>query len=319
MSDDDFLHGIMENPEDDTLRLVYADWLEERGDPRGELIRVQCAIAAMKREKDQGWGPLRSRERKLLKQHLKIWLGNELHALVTRDAASRSAWTRHWQCDRGLFLVNLKAEEFLRLSQSSPFEAWKWVTSLAIRDLKAASTEEFAASPLLTRLQCINLHSSKIGATGMAAFSSSPNLTSLASLELAHNQIGLEGVASLVRARSLARLKKLNLYGNQIGDAGVALLLAWPQLKKLRELSLSGNEISETGVATLAGSPHLRELQLLDLCHNDGVRDDGAMCLADSRHLSGLNCLRISANNLREDTMAQLRKRFGRGLQAYRW
>jgi uncharacterized protein (TIGR02996 family) len=34
MADDDgFLTAIRVNPTDDTLRLVYADWLEARGDP----------------------------------------------------------------------------------------------------------------------------------------------------------------------------------------------------------------------------------------------------------------------------------------------
>ncbi len=35
-----FLQAIQERPEDASLRLVFADWLEERGDPRGELIRL---------------------------------------------------------------------------------------------------------------------------------------------------------------------------------------------------------------------------------------------------------------------------------------
>src|SRR5262245_35031525 len=34
------LQAMQENPEDTSLRLVFADWLEERGDPRGELIRL---------------------------------------------------------------------------------------------------------------------------------------------------------------------------------------------------------------------------------------------------------------------------------------
>src|SRR5262249_51734963 len=42
-----FLQAILAAPEDDTPRLVYADWLEERGDPRGEFIRIQCELAAM--------------------------------------------------------------------------------------------------------------------------------------------------------------------------------------------------------------------------------------------------------------------------------
>ncbi len=41
----DFLASILADPDDDTPRLQYADWLMERGDPRGEFIRVQCEIA----------------------------------------------------------------------------------------------------------------------------------------------------------------------------------------------------------------------------------------------------------------------------------
>lgn len=36
-----FLDDILSNPQDLTPRLVYADWLEEQGDPRGELLRIQ--------------------------------------------------------------------------------------------------------------------------------------------------------------------------------------------------------------------------------------------------------------------------------------
>jgi uncharacterized protein (TIGR02996 family) len=42
------LRAICEDPDDDTVRLVYADWLEERGEPdevaRAEFIRVQVAL-----------------------------------------------------------------------------------------------------------------------------------------------------------------------------------------------------------------------------------------------------------------------------------
>lgn len=47
MTDHDaFLEAICERPEDDFPRLQYADWLDERGDPRGEFIRVQCEFHA---------------------------------------------------------------------------------------------------------------------------------------------------------------------------------------------------------------------------------------------------------------------------------
>jgi uncharacterized protein (TIGR02996 family) len=40
--EDDLRAAVVASPDDDAPRLVYADWLIERGDPRGELIRLQC-------------------------------------------------------------------------------------------------------------------------------------------------------------------------------------------------------------------------------------------------------------------------------------
>ena len=47
MTDGDaLLAAILAEPDDDTARLVYADWLQEQGDEgRAEFIRVQCELA----------------------------------------------------------------------------------------------------------------------------------------------------------------------------------------------------------------------------------------------------------------------------------
>jgi uncharacterized protein (TIGR02996 family) len=49
MSDEDaLLAAIIAHPDEDTPRLVYADWLQEHGNPdRAEFIRVQCRLAAL--------------------------------------------------------------------------------------------------------------------------------------------------------------------------------------------------------------------------------------------------------------------------------
>src|SRR5262245_37479565 len=48
---DDFLRLIREHPADDGPRLLFAEWLAERGDPasaaRAEFVRIQCALAAL--------------------------------------------------------------------------------------------------------------------------------------------------------------------------------------------------------------------------------------------------------------------------------
>lgn len=44
-----FLDAIRDAPDDDTPRLVFADWLEEHGQPeRAEFIRVQCELARIR-------------------------------------------------------------------------------------------------------------------------------------------------------------------------------------------------------------------------------------------------------------------------------
>lgn len=41
----ELIAAIARAPDDDAPRLVHADWLQQRGDPRGEWIAVQCALA----------------------------------------------------------------------------------------------------------------------------------------------------------------------------------------------------------------------------------------------------------------------------------
>jgi uncharacterized protein (TIGR02996 family) len=47
--EDAFIQAILESPDDDGLRLIYADWLQERDDPRGELLRVATELEALER------------------------------------------------------------------------------------------------------------------------------------------------------------------------------------------------------------------------------------------------------------------------------
>ena len=46
-----FLDLIFANPGDNTTKLVYADWLDDRGDPRGEIVRLKVKVASL----GDGW------------------------------------------------------------------------------------------------------------------------------------------------------------------------------------------------------------------------------------------------------------------------
>jgi uncharacterized protein (TIGR02996 family) len=48
MNDDaGFIRAIQEDLNDDGLRLIYADWLEERGDIRAEYLRLECQLKSI--------------------------------------------------------------------------------------------------------------------------------------------------------------------------------------------------------------------------------------------------------------------------------
>lgn len=49
----DFLIAIHNNLNDNDLRLAYADYLEEQGDPQGEFIRLQIELEKLKKREKQ--------------------------------------------------------------------------------------------------------------------------------------------------------------------------------------------------------------------------------------------------------------------------
>ena len=67
MSGDTLLDAIYAAPGDLAARAVYGDWLQERGDPRGELIALQLREP---KTADQA-----KRERALVDQHAEKWIG----------------------------------------------------------------------------------------------------------------------------------------------------------------------------------------------------------------------------------------------------
>jgi uncharacterized protein (TIGR02996 family) len=67
-----FLRAILADPEAEVDRLVYADWLDEQGEPLARLLRVQSRLRGLKRE-DAVYEALARRERTLLKRHRRRW------------------------------------------------------------------------------------------------------------------------------------------------------------------------------------------------------------------------------------------------------
>lgn len=49
-----FVRAIRANPDDAALRLVFADWLEDRGDPRSQFVRLESKLALSSVESSEG-------------------------------------------------------------------------------------------------------------------------------------------------------------------------------------------------------------------------------------------------------------------------
>ncbi len=73
MNDSDFLRDLTADPHDDALRTVYADWLEERGDLRGEYLRLELDLAGLERS-DPLYVPREERLRTLRLDLNEAWL-----------------------------------------------------------------------------------------------------------------------------------------------------------------------------------------------------------------------------------------------------
>jgi len=92
------LAAIYADPARDEPRLVYADWLLDRGDPRGELIVLQCDRARRGDETPS------ARERELLEANRHLWAGGlrdtifPSEAVFTRGFLS-SVWLSSWPND----------------------------------------------------------------------------------------------------------------------------------------------------------------------------------------------------------------------------
>jgi uncharacterized protein (TIGR02996 family) len=235
--DDAFHQAVMQDPDDDGVRLVYADWLEERGDPRGEFIRVECALAPLPPGHRQR-PALEARRRQLLAEHRDAWLGT-LRGLAYA-----------WDFGRG-FVEEVTADAHHFLQHADIFFA---AAPLRLVRLLHAGAVIGAVAECrhLRRVRALHLTDNGLGDGGLAALLASPHLGSLRTLRLGNNGIGDMGAALLAGAATLAGLTALNLSRNSIGDAGAAALVASRHLAALTRLDLSndgdalagGNQIS---------------------------------------------------------------------------
>ncbi len=282
-----FFQAIRDEPDDDTHRLIYADWLEEQGGAaraaRAAFIRAQCRLAVLPAG-DPARDPLEDEAADLLAEYEDEW------TQPLRGIAEQ------WQFARGFVeSISLRGENFLthaeRLFDFAPVRAVHLL--IHFRDVP-----HLAACPSLHWVEQLDFRRCHLHDRALQQLLTSPHLDRLTALHLAGNGITTAGVQALVRSPLLGRLRHLDLSRNAgVGDRAVHLLAGAPAASSLEELGLASTNATATGLEELFRSLHLPRLVKLDI---SGKRFALAQLaswmkkLAESRLLSQLRSLDLS-------------------------
>lgn len=301
MDTESFIDEIIANPLDDSLRLIFADYLEEQGDARAEMIRLQFEMKELDSH-DPKWQKLRRREIKLLKAHggfgrapavAKV-LGthggfvDSVELTVARfvklqdelfegapvrdlhlkskskkfDKVRESKWLSQLQ---GLSVKNNEAtdDELIRLVRTASLQNLRTLSLDAV-DMTSGVVSELAASPALSGLQHMALKSYRIGSGACAALCESTFVTQLRSLLLTGDQTN-ESLQMLAESPNTEHLEKLIVTGTW-SNTGLVALQSGPYCRKLRSLTLrthyGGPGFHDGAFLVDAPLPELRELSL---------------------------------------------------------
>jgi uncharacterized protein (TIGR02996 family) len=217
-----FLRAICADPEDDTVRLVYADWLDENGDPdRAEFIRSQIAHHRNPRDKKA-----ESRARWLFKTHGAKWRA-ELPRLQTID------WSKF---ERG-FVCRVS----IRLGNFSDDLTYAWavapITWVQLCHCRPWTLRTLVGLPLFANVRVLEAHAGYADDEALEVLSGNTNARGV-------EELNLPGDLWATTANGRERIP-------QVTDRGAVALAGSPVLERLRRLCLPRCHLTAEGWALL--------------------------------------------------------------------
>jgi uncharacterized protein (TIGR02996 family) len=239
------LTAIIANPDEDTPRLMFADWLQENGQPeRAEFIRVQIEIARLperhlkpKDERPPDNERL-SRFRELFAAHQEEWL-RPLGVKIPRATFRRG------------FVEELRVTPAELLKIGDAVLRREMLSSIEVIPL-ADDTEDIHEDPLgdrvlrrlaswpgRGRLRSLRVAGMLLTASAVEAFLASPTACGLRSLDIASCDFDARAVRAVAAPANLPELTELRLGSRALNADDVFALARAPHLKKLKTLALS--------------------------------------------------------------------------------
>jgi uncharacterized protein (TIGR02996 family) len=285
-----FCQAILESPDEDAHRLVYADWLDDQGDAeRAEFIRAQCERARLPTAHPRA-RTLASREAALLEKNRLGW-ATRIAELVNRFGFRRGFVEE----------ISLSAAQFVRRGEElftlTPVRRVHLRSLHELVSLLADQGRAATLAQLLGRVPELDFNREYLSDAAGRALLSLPSLPSPRRLHLSHCSLSAAGVETLANCPVLAKVESLEISAAGAGPEGLHALLHSPRLRKLTQLQLTNARLGDRGIGVLTGSPLLNQLRRLSLGHN-GLGPAGVHALVSALRDGPLEALDLSFNPL---------------------
>lgn len=284
--------AIVDNPESPDVYLVYGDWLLEQGDPLGDLVAVQAALA---KAKGRGTAALKKQEKALLAAHTR-----SLGAFAELDHTWSFGFLEgitlgHPTRARYRELRELVAARFLRELDIELFEPWDAAnTNHEMIEMLA----ELGVPPTLRKLAFLDDDDDPRAALGDVSVLW-PVLARVRELTVRAASLSLGRI-------DLPALETFSLTTRvEAGILDSIVDAAWPKLRSL-SLSFAGADAATLDVDAVAkvieSTEPLEHLGLADHFVGDDVVD----AIATWKHLPALKSLDLSRTALTDDGARKL-------------
>ncbi len=267
------LAAVLAAPDDDGTRLVYADHLTTAGDPRGEFIAVQCALAQRgdKTERqDPKTKPLWNRFRELHSRHSAKW---------TKPLKALGPQTK-WELHRG-FVRALHVSGETTPAQLAELLALEPVVNLSLEP-DHQDLSRFLDVPGVERVRRLvvwGYHDAKRN----GAF------------------IG----PAIAAAKRLGALTELRV-GFKLQDAGIAALANATNLRSVVRLAVGASDAAPATIRALVDSPLGQRLEVLEW-----MRSTITPKIAEAVARLPQGATFVASFGEIDETEAHLRQRFG--------
>lgn len=234
-----FLRAIYDAPDDDTPRLVYADFLQEQGDEdRAELIRVQCELSTCGAELDAvRRAVLMEREGRLSARVVP----SAESAFVHGCSVSRGFWHEDARGGIEISVEGLSDVVAFRWRVVRTFPAWYGERALSVRPGSRLLPEHVSALcslPFVQQVTDWNLGGTLDERPPECMTDPATHVPEFSVL-LDYRPVMTNGaVDALARHRGASRILSLDLRNNDLDNDAARALVRSPYLDHLKRLQL---------------------------------------------------------------------------------